>query len=243
MSIGSNIKSFRKGRKLTQNELALKANISRSYLADVEGDRYNPSLDTLEAIAKALGVSVSSILGEDPELESIDHKIVGLDNEILTTLKLLVNDEGYFYEDLREDIFKAITSNIFMSTAYHNSSDSDRYISRFDEYFNSIDDYTDRQHKEEIEEFNKAYDIRTIKRVLGDNSTERKEKFLNALKEIVKKIKLKNSPGPEEEFVRSVDLSDEELMKKYRVTVDGRELTEKEWKKLIAFLRIERDLD
>lgn len=65
MSIGKNVKLYRKQRGLTQVQLAQKANLSRSYLADVEADRYNPSVDTLKAIADALQVGSHVLLGED----------------------------------------------------------------------------------------------------------------------------------------------------------------------------------
>lgn len=57
---------------------------------------------------------------------------------------------------------------------------------------------------------------------------------------------IKETPGSyeyEKEFLRKIDLSDDELLKQFKVTVDGRELTDKEWKKLLAFVRMERDLD
>ncbi|MGF9601354.1 helix-turn-helix transcriptional regulator [Bacillus subtilis] len=65
MTVGQRIKAIRKERKLTQVQLADKANLSRSYLADIERDRYNPSLSTLESVAGALGVQVSAIVGEE----------------------------------------------------------------------------------------------------------------------------------------------------------------------------------
>jgi SOS-response transcriptional repressor LexA len=64
MQIGQRIKKIRKGLGFTQLELALKANISRSYLADVENNRYNPSINTLEKIADALNVSVGYLTGK-----------------------------------------------------------------------------------------------------------------------------------------------------------------------------------
>jgi transcriptional regulator with XRE-family HTH domain len=70
MTVGENIKLYRKKAKLTQSELAQRANMSRSYLADVERDRYNPSVDTLKAIASALDVPVSVLLGEDDDKKS-----------------------------------------------------------------------------------------------------------------------------------------------------------------------------
>lgn len=65
MTVGQRIKAIRKDRKLTQVQLADKAKLSRSYLADIERDRYNPSLSTLESVAGALGVQVSAIVGEE----------------------------------------------------------------------------------------------------------------------------------------------------------------------------------
>lgn len=69
MSIGKNVKQYRKQRGLTQSELAIKANLSRSYLADVEADRYNPSVDTLKGIADALQVGLHVLLGEEVQQE------------------------------------------------------------------------------------------------------------------------------------------------------------------------------
>lgn len=75
MSIGNEIRNLRKQRGLTQFELAERANISRSYLAGVEGDRYNPSVDTLQKIAAALGTTSGVLLGDASLLE-----LVAVDN-------------------------------------------------------------------------------------------------------------------------------------------------------------------
>lgn len=58
MAIGDNIKQIRKEKKLTQQELAKKMGISRSYLSDVENNRYNPSSKTIETLAEKLDVSM-----------------------------------------------------------------------------------------------------------------------------------------------------------------------------------------
>lgn len=72
MSLGERIKNIRKTRGLTQGQLSTKANISRSYLADVERDRYNPSVDTLTTIAKALNVNPSTLLNPESEEQNTD---------------------------------------------------------------------------------------------------------------------------------------------------------------------------
>lgn len=90
MSIGERIKNLRKERKLTQVELAKKSNISRSYLTDIENNRYNPSVETLKAIANSLEVTLSDILSDEVKENS------GLNDKdrksITNDLKKLMND-------------------------------------------------------------------------------------------------------------------------------------------------------
>jgi transcriptional regulator with XRE-family HTH domain len=50
--------------KMTQEELAKRAKLSRGYLAAIEaGHKKNPSLAVLRRLAKALGVPVTELLG------------------------------------------------------------------------------------------------------------------------------------------------------------------------------------
>ena len=75
MDIGTHIKELRKEKKMTQFELAAAAEISRSYLADVEAGRYNPSLETLSKLAQALGVEVSALFkGSNSQLSDSDNE-------------------------------------------------------------------------------------------------------------------------------------------------------------------------
>lgn len=71
MKIGENIKFHRKQKGHTQADLALKANISRSYLADIENDRYNPSLDVTQSIAKALDIPVEELFKEETHTKEV----------------------------------------------------------------------------------------------------------------------------------------------------------------------------
>jgi transcriptional regulator with XRE-family HTH domain len=66
MLIGEKIKAERLRQGLKQVELARKANISNSFLADIEGCRVNPSLKSLAKLAKALNTeSVFFIAGAE----------------------------------------------------------------------------------------------------------------------------------------------------------------------------------
>ena len=56
------LKVLRERRGLSQAALAAKAGISREYLARLETARQDPRLSTLEKLARALGVSVATLL-------------------------------------------------------------------------------------------------------------------------------------------------------------------------------------
>ena len=99
MSIGEKIKSARKSRNFTQVELADRANISRSYLGDIEGDRYNASVDTLKAIATALSIDVSYFFSDTSnkiEFTPRDHRDIAKTMEELR--EQLLHEEGLMFD-------------------------------------------------------------------------------------------------------------------------------------------------
>ncbi|MEK4128534.1 helix-turn-helix transcriptional regulator [Solibacillus sp. FSL W8-0474] len=54
VTVGEKIKEYRKSVKINQTKLAEKAEISRTYLSDVENNRYKPSISLLRKISEAL---------------------------------------------------------------------------------------------------------------------------------------------------------------------------------------------
>lgn len=65
-AIGIKIRKYREEKGMSAAQLAEAAEISRSYLSELEnnkGDHKRPSADKLYAIGKALGVSMSELLG------------------------------------------------------------------------------------------------------------------------------------------------------------------------------------
>ncbi len=58
-----NLKSLRLSRKLSQEALAARARLSVSYISMLERGRRSPPLDTLERLARTLGVPPTSLLG------------------------------------------------------------------------------------------------------------------------------------------------------------------------------------
>jgi transcriptional regulator with XRE-family HTH domain len=60
--VGLNVSDLRRGRDLTQEEVAHRAEIHQTYLSDVERGKRNPSILVLGRIAAALSVDVEELL-------------------------------------------------------------------------------------------------------------------------------------------------------------------------------------
>ncbi|WP_081615348.1 helix-turn-helix domain-containing protein [Rhizobium freirei] len=67
-TIGWNLRRLRVDRGLSQERLALEAEIDRSYVGRVERGRENVTVATLEALARVMSVNVSELFAEvDPK--------------------------------------------------------------------------------------------------------------------------------------------------------------------------------
>ena len=65
---GDRIRSLRQLRKLSQEELAFRAGIHRTYLGGVERGERNPALKNINSLAEALNVTLAELfqLGDNP---------------------------------------------------------------------------------------------------------------------------------------------------------------------------------
>jgi|APSaa5957512622_1039677.scaffolds.fasta_scaffold01951_13 transcriptional regulator with XRE-family HTH domain len=59
MAIGKTLRSLRKKAKLSQEELAEKCNLHRTYIGALERDEKSPTISTLTKIVNALNISMS----------------------------------------------------------------------------------------------------------------------------------------------------------------------------------------
>ena len=62
IAFGTAVRTARKGNSLTQQELADRASLHRTYIADIERGRRNVSLVNITALARALEISPSKLL-------------------------------------------------------------------------------------------------------------------------------------------------------------------------------------
>lgn len=60
--LSRNLKILRKQQGMSQDALAFHANIARSYMSDIERKATNPTLKTVDKLAKALGVEPYELL-------------------------------------------------------------------------------------------------------------------------------------------------------------------------------------
>jgi len=97
--IGSKIRHFRNSKDLSITELAKRASISQSYLSEIENGKL-PSLDKLNTICKALGISLGEFFGaadiptELIELNEVAKKLSREELKDLTRfLKTLKNNK------------------------------------------------------------------------------------------------------------------------------------------------------
>lgn len=120
-TLGTNIKEARKKAGLTQMELAKLTNLSRSYIGDIEKDRYNPSLTTLKAIANALNQPLDTILTDndinnnEPTLTSRDEKDIKkkLDEALasIDSETLMFDGEPVEMDEETKELLKASLEN------------------------------------------------------------------------------------------------------------------------------------
>lgn len=62
--LGRNVRRLRRLRGLSQEQLALEADMKRSYVSDLERGTRNPTVRAVERLATALGVQGRDLLDE-----------------------------------------------------------------------------------------------------------------------------------------------------------------------------------
>lgn len=72
-TLGEKIRSLRKAKKLTLDELADQVGVSQPFLSGVERGDKNPRLETLESIAEALNVSPALLQHPDIDISRLEE--------------------------------------------------------------------------------------------------------------------------------------------------------------------------
>jgi transcriptional regulator with XRE-family HTH domain len=70
VTIGSRLRRLRQERSITQSQLAKLIGVRQSHISKIENNRSSVSIETLEKIANALGVSPGKFIDGDPPVAS-----------------------------------------------------------------------------------------------------------------------------------------------------------------------------
>lgn len=71
MNIGHALKEIRKGKGLTQKQLAGKINISNTYLSEIENNTRRPSIEVIKGISDALDIPFVYLILKSLEKEDL----------------------------------------------------------------------------------------------------------------------------------------------------------------------------
>lgn len=190
MNLGQRIKKYRKKLGMTQHVLAEKANISRSYLGDIENGRYNPSINTLESIADVLGVSLDRLLGEsagsiiENRLNELNMTLsdlaeqVGVKVEYLNKIDDIYPDEyDYLIMERIAKVLKIEPNRLINALARQEPPITEKQLQEWDRLYNK-----DGKLAEEVTALEVDDDLRAIARARKKMDTKDKEKMMQILK-------------------------------------------------------------
>ncbi|MFN8349433.1 MAG: helix-turn-helix transcriptional regulator [Spirosomataceae bacterium] len=90
MKVADNIKSIRKSKGITQVEIAEKLGIGQSNYTYLENRGEKLTIEQLESIAGALGVSVVELLTGEPQKVQEDERVEELENKLRLQERLLL---------------------------------------------------------------------------------------------------------------------------------------------------------
>ncbi|AOY78145.1 helix-turn-helix domain-containing protein [Clostridium formicaceticum] len=116
MNFSHRLKQLRKEKKLTQEDLAIQLNKTRSTVAGYETERKEPDYDTLKKIAEFFDVSIDYLLGHSDTPHSYSSK------NCITETKARY---GLDNKDLPDEAIKQIEDYIeFIKQKYHSSENN-----------------------------------------------------------------------------------------------------------------------
>ena len=92
MNIGKQIKDLRLGNQLTQEELAVRAGVTKGFISLLERDKSSVSLETLSEVLAVLGESLSSFFSVSTAASFVFGKQnrVAINNQAIDKFQLLI---------------------------------------------------------------------------------------------------------------------------------------------------------
>lgn len=105
MNIGNKLKELRVAKGLTQEELADRCELSKSFISQVERDLTSPSIATLIDILQCLGTNLNDFFSEVPDEQIVFHEddfFVKEDTELQNVIEWIIpNAQKNMMEPIR----------------------------------------------------------------------------------------------------------------------------------------------
>ena len=99
--IGEQIRAFRQDRGLSQEQLALKADLNTTFLGQVERGIKKPTIDTLEKIVNALDITFEDLFSFEKNI--IKHKDSSIIDKIAFELnRLSIREQTVIYNVVKQ---------------------------------------------------------------------------------------------------------------------------------------------
>ncbi len=202
----------------SQRQLAECTGISSATISRIEAEIQRPETETLLILSKHLKTTTFA------DLMEIAGYFEGLDGEKLIDVKEFFEKEKGADDSIELCLKQIISLN-------DNSA--------IEKTKNIIIDLFSEESEEYGEIGNTVLSLMDFVRFAA-SGVEMKEILLSNLRDLINKYKNSDSFISEKEFGMAIDLTDEH---EKVVIVDGRQLTEKELKKFVAMIRLERHLE
>ncbi|GIO33710.1 MULTISPECIES: helix-turn-helix domain-containing protein [Paenibacillus] len=236
--LSERIKELRNKRGYTQDQLAEMLNMKRANFSSYETGRTIPPSDTLGELANLLNTTTEYLLGHTDNPFPVDESLMKAAailynqlNESISYFVLLCEGDFVFSKKLQNDVMNAINQAAEESNEKFNinfKGIADR---------NGLIDYTGLLSELDLDQRSNDFKL-----VLLEKIKEVAIKY--HLWEDPREFPIKESPSSyvveKELFDKSIELSDEEIKEKFEFKIDGRELTEEEYNRMIAAVRFER---
>jgi len=126
LGIGKIIKIIRQKRRLTQQQLGEKINVSKSYISKIEAGKQQPNADQLKKISEVLKVSTYflkhiNLRTEDLSIDDdkIKEMIIDKYNEINEILASQYFDDGFVLKIVKADEDRSENEDMVLESNYH----------------------------------------------------------------------------------------------------------------------------
>lgn len=90
LQVASAVRELRQVRNLSQRQLAARMNVPRTYISKIENGKAMPTLSSLDRLAKALQVDISTLL-RDPKTRHRDETAVLMNDPFLAEIAAYVS--------------------------------------------------------------------------------------------------------------------------------------------------------